>query len=291
MEKPEYIDYSDHLVPFQRSREGTMLEHGRAIFKNLKSFSFFIRQLVRINILRDFKRSYIGLLWLFILPIISVIIWILLNGAGIIEPGETKIPYPAFVLLSTSIWGFFVEVYRSTSNIFKNHGNMIIMTRFPHEVLVIERVVVQLIRFSIPFLVNIIVLLVYGIEFTWLALLFPLTLIPLLILGVAIGLIVSMLRIIAVDVASLIDHAINFLMFLTPVVYAPQVKIGWLADAIRINPMTYLIGFSRDVLLEGAFFMPKLWAICLAATLVFFLFALRLFIIAEPKIIERLIGN
>lgn len=259
------------------------------IFGNIRTYSFFIRQLVRINILKDFKRSYVGLLWLFVLPVLSVIIWILLNGAGIIEPGDTNIPYPAFVLLSTSIWGFFAEIYRSTSMIFSERGNMLVMACFPHEVLVVERLLVHLIRFSIPFVVNLVVLLLFGVRFTWLSLAFPLTLLPLLILGVAIGLIVSLLRVVAVDLAKLFDHGINFLMFLTPVVYAPRVKISWLSEAIRFNPLTYLIGFSRDVLTQGSFYEPVAWAICVALTLAFFLFAARAFLIAEPKAIERLI--
>ncbi|MCB0565064.1 MAG: ABC transporter permease [Phaeodactylibacter sp.] len=291
MKRLEQSNISTLLTPLHPPRKGSLLYHWRNIFKNIHAYSFFIRQLVRINILRDFKRSYIGLLWLFILPVLSVIIWILLNGAGIVEPGETGIPYPAFVLLSTSIWGFFAELYRSTSRIFTERGNMMIMARFPHEVLVVERILVHLIRFSIPFLVNIVVLLLFGVRFTWLALLFPLTLLPLLILGMAIGLVVSLLRVVAVDIASLADHGINFLMFLTPVVYAPTIGIGWLSEAIRFNPLTYLIGFSRDVLTQGAFYEPAAWGICTALALLFFLFAVRFFVMSEPKVIERLIDN
>lgn len=291
MDIHENSNISNPQTQLYPSRRGSLLYHWHAIVKNISTYSFFIHQLVRVNILNDFKRSYIGLLWLFILPIISVIIWILLNGAGIIEPGDTGIPYPAFVLLSTSIWGFFAEIYRSTSRIFTERGNMMIMARFPHEVLVVEQILVHLIRFTIPFLVNIVVLLLFGIRFTWLALLFPLTLLPLLILGVAIGLIVSLLRVVAMDIANLFDHGINFLMFLTPVVYAPKVEIGWLSEAIRFNPLTYLIGFSRDVLTQGVFYEPLVWGACIVLTLVFFFFSVRIFMVAEPKVLERLISN
>ncbi|MCB0596481.1 MAG: ABC transporter permease [Lewinellaceae bacterium] len=291
MNSPERSDISVLRTRLHPPRKGSLLYHWRTILKNIRAYSFFIRQLVRINILKDFKRSYIGLLWLFILPVISVIIWILLNGAGIIEPGDTGIPYPAFVLLSTAIWGFFAEIYQSTSKIFTDRGNMMIMARFPHEVLVVERLLVHLIRFVIPFLINIVVLLLFGVRFTWLALLFPLTLLPLLILGVAIGLIVSLLRVVAVDIASLVDRGIGFLMFLTPVVYAPRIKVGWLSEAIRFNPLTYLVGFSRDVLTQGTFYEPATWGICILLTLIFFLFAARVFAAAEPKVMERLINN
>lgn len=263
----------------------------RTVFKNLQDYSFFISQLVRISILKDYKRSYVGLLWLFITPIISVISWIMLNGAGIIEPGDSSIPYPAYVLLSTSIWGFFVGIYQSTSGILRNRGNMIIMASFPHEVLVLEKIWVHLIRFTIPFFINLVVLLLFGIQFTWVALLFPLTLIPLLVLGVGIGLLISLFRVVAVDIAQLFDRGMGFLMFLTPIIYTDEIKIKWLSTIVAYNPLTYLIGFSRDVLTQGIFFEPLTYGICILLTLIFFLIATRIFLIGEPRLIERLIGN
>ncbi|MCP3933436.1 MAG: ABC transporter permease, partial [Bacteroidetes bacterium] len=246
---------------------------------------------VRINLLKEFKRSNIGLLWLFILPVLSAIIWILLNGAGIIEPGSTGIPYPAYVLLSTSIWGFFAGIYKSTSNIYLTGGNIKIMTRFPFELLLAERLLVHLIRFIIPLSINIAVLLFFGIRFTWSALLFPLTLMPLLLLGLAIGLVVSIMRVLAIDISILVDYCIGFLMFLTPVVYAPDIKVSLLAKATRFNPLTYMIGFSRDILTKASFYEPVIWGACAVSTLIIFLFAVRIFMIAEPRVIERMINN
>lgn len=291
MDKFEHANDPVSLPKLYPSPEGSFINQWRVIIKNIRAYAFFIHQLVRINFIGEFKRSFFGLLWLFILPLIAVVVWVLLHGAGVVEPGATNIPYPAFVLLSTSIWGFFADMAKSSSRILNERSNMIIMTRFPHEVLVAERIVVHLIRFIIPFLINIGVLLLFGVRFTWLSLLFPLTLLPLLMLGLAIGLIVSLLRVVAFDLANLFDQGIHFLMFLTPVVYAPQISISWLSKVVQYNPLTYLIGFSRDILTQGTFYEPKIWAVCTLLTLIFFFLAVRIFLIAEVRIIERLINN
>lgn len=138
-------------------------------------------------------------------------------------------------------------------------------------------------------MINIIVLLLFGVRFSWVALLFPLTLIPLLILGLSIGLVVSIFRVLLDDVAIFIDQAMGFLMFLTPVVYAPDIQIGFLSQLIHLNPLTYLVGFSRDVLIKGTFYEPGLWSICVLLTFIFFVITVRIFMIAEPRVIERLI--
>lgn len=259
--------------------------------QRLRSYRFLIQQLVRVNLHRDFKRSFIGLSWLVILPLIAMAVWILLNGAGIVDPGATDIPYPAYVLLSTSIWGFFMEIYRSTSQMLLQQGRLLVTTPFPQEILVAEQVIVHLIRFSIPFGLNIIVLLFFGVSFTWWALLFPFTLLPLLLLGLGIGLLISLMRLVATDIGTLVDEGMRVLMFLTPVVYTPQIQVGWLSDIVAINPLTYLISFSRDVLTNGTFYEPSWYLLCTAFSLLFFLFALRVYIVAQPRVIERLIAT
>ncbi len=285
------MEDANHIMEeFSKNRE-SFFSHWANTFRNIKSYRFFINQLIKINIQTEFKKSFIGLAWLFIVPILAVVMWVLLNGAGVVDPGDTGIPYPAYVLLSTSIWGFFAEIYKTTSNILKANGRVLLMNKFPYEVLIAEKIIVHFIRFSIPFFVNILVLIFFDVSFTWLALLFPLTLIPLLFMGAAIGLLVALLRIVAIDISNLVDEFIRILMFMTPIVYAPKLSMGWLSEIVRLNPLTYLIGFSRDVLTKGTFYEIEIYFIVAAVALLFFLFSLSIFKIASPKVIERLINN
>ncbi len=263
----------------------------RAAGQELYDYRFFVRRLIEISLTTDYKRSFIGLTWLVILPLVSVVIWILLNGAGVISPGKTAIPYPAYVLLSTSIWGFFAEFYRSTSRVFITYGRMMSMVDFPRGTVLLEVLAVHLIRFAIPFSLNVIVLLLFGVRFTWWALLFPLTLVPLLLAGAAVGLLVALLRIVAVDISNLADEGIRLLMFLTPVIYAPRINLGALSFIIELNPMTYLISFSRDLLTKGTFYEPTYYLLTLGGTLLLFVGSARLYRRAQPRIIERLINN
>ncbi len=269
-----------HNGPF-----GQLLSYGRNIIK----YSYLLRQLVNVDIVVTFKRSFIGLSWLVITPILSVLVWVLLHSAGIIDPGQMDIPYPAYVLLSTSIWSFFQGSYSITSNVINNSGRFLVTAKFPHEVLIAEQIIVHCINFFIPFVVNIVVLILYGIKLSWIALLFPLTLIPLLLLGTGIGLLVALLRVVAVDFSRLADLFIGFLMFLTPIVFAPKIELHWLSSIVKYNPLTYLIGFARDLLTQGVFYETNLFLLFSGVSLVFFIFCLRIFMKFESKLLERLI--
>jgi lipopolysaccharide transport system permease protein len=257
----------------------------------IKSWWYLVKQLTQVEIVGLYKKSFLGMAWMFILPILAVVIWVVLNGAGVVNPGETDIPYPAYVLLSTSIWGFFLEAYKSTSNLLTKNGRMLIMSEVPFEPLLMQKVVVHLINFIIPFVVNIIVLLAFGVRFSTVALLFPFSLFPLLLLGMATGMVVAIFRIIMVDIANLVDEGMKLLMFLTPIVYTPKITTSWLQTIVEYNPLTYLIGFSRDLLTSGTFYMPVQYAVFTFVSLLLFIVAFRFLMKSSPIVLERLINN
>jgi len=113
-------------------------------------------------------------------------------------------------------------------------------------------------------------------------------LIPLLLAGLALGLMVAVLRVVAVDVVAVIDEFLKLLMFLTPIVYTPKLNISGLATFIEWNPLTYLVGFSRDLLVAGTFYETQSFLICSVGAFVFFLLAFLFFQVLGPRVLERL---
>jgi lipopolysaccharide transport system permease protein len=113
-----------------------------------------------------------------------------MNATGILNPGEVGIPYPAYVLISSSIWGLFMGFYGAAAGTLGAGGGFIMQVKYPHEALLIKQVAQHLANFSITFVINIIVLLLFQVVPSWGILLFPIMIIPLFLLGGAIGLII-----------------------------------------------------------------------------------------------------
>jgi lipopolysaccharide transport system permease protein len=238
--------------------------------------------------LTDYKKSFLGLSWMFILPLISVFLWIGLNSAGIIQPGKTGIPYPAYVLVSTSIWNFFHEMYKSSSQVIVSNAKILLLKDFPVLILVAKQIIVNLIRFSIILAVNIIVLYLFGVKFTWVSLLFPLSLMPMVLLAVGIGLTVAIFRVILIDLSTLIDEFMKLLMFLTPVIYAPRTSWDILQKIVNWNPMTYLLGTSRDILVNGDLDQIKDYFLVTLFSVGVFFIGFLFFKMAYKRVLERL---
>ena len=81
----------------------------------------------------------------------------------------------------------------------------------------------------------------------------------------------------------------SILMFLTPVIYSSKVDNPILQKVMTWNPLTYLVGGLRDVIVYGR--LDHLDRYLYATLLAFFvfMFAWRLFFISEEKVIEKMI--
>lgn len=253
-------------------------------------YRFLLQRLVVTSLTVQFRKTFLGATWLFLNPLITVFAWVLLHGTGLFDPGATGVPYPAYVLLSTSIWSLFLGLYQLTSNMLVQNAQVLLQHHFPREVYILEKMAVAVFNFLVPFALSVIVLLAYGVGFSWHVVLFPVALIPLILFGSAIGILFALLKAVFNDLNNLFDKLILLVMYITPVVYTSQPASPLLQEILRWNPLTYLLGFPRDLLTLGHFTSPVSFLAVSGATLLLFLLSLRYFRYAQPKVMERLIA-
>ncbi len=251
---------------------------------------YLLYKLTYTSLTIQFKKSFLGATWLFVQPIITVFAWVLLHGAGLFDPGTTGVPYPAYVLISTTIWSLFVSLYQLTSHMLVGNAQVLLQHQFPREVYILEKMAVAIFNFLIPLVLSLIVLLAYGVSFSWTIILFPIALLPLILFGSAVGIIFALLKAITSDLNNFFDKAIVLVMYITPVVYANDPGSELLQSIIRWNPITYLLSFPRDLLTQGSFFQPVTFAWVSGATVLFFVLTLRYFRYAQPKVMERMVA-
>lgn len=279
----------DHIVvyePDQRARLGFMLGW-KAMIENVVNSRELIWQLFRRDLLAGSKQSMLGLLWILIAPLIGIVSWVLMHEAGVLQPGVLDVPYPLYVLFGTAIWGLFMAFYSAAASSLTSAGGLLIQAKFSHEALVAQ----QMAHTVIVVVVNLLLLIgVWGIfeaTFHWSVLLFPFSLIPLFLLGAGIGMVVSVFALLIRDMTKTITTLLGLAMFMTPVVYAADVQSLWLRRLIAWNPLTYLIGGARDLVLEGRIGQPSAYAASVLLAAGVFLAAWRLFFMSEQKVAEK----
>lgn len=259
------------------------------MFKNIISARELIWQLFRRDFLMAYKKSFLGMTWIFIAPLIGIISWVFMNATGILNPGEVGIPYPAFVLFSSSIWGLFMGFYGAAAGTLDAGGGIIMQVKYPHEALLVKQTAQHLANFLLSFLLNIIILIVFGVIPSWKIIYFPVVILPLFFLGAGMGLVASVISVVAIDLRRGFDTVLGLLMFTTPVIYSSKVENAILQQVMAYNPLTYLVGNVRDLILFGRFDYPDRFIYSTIFALVVFLISWRLFYISEEKVIEKMI--
>lgn len=248
------------------------------------------RELARQLFMRDFsaryRQSVLGVLWALILPLIAVGTFVFLNRSGLLNVGDTGVPYPVYALLGLTIWQVFSGGLTISSNAIVAGGSMVVKINFPKETLVIAAMGQVIFELLVRLVLLAIVMAILQVTPKWTVVFFPFTLLPLLMLTLGLGFFLSLVNVLLRDVPNVVTLATTFLMFLTPVVY-PVPETGPLAALMAVNPLAGLVRASRDMVFTGYLTDPVGFAWASALAVVFFLFAWRVFHLVEPRMAER----
>ena len=182
-----------------------------------------IWQLFKRDFFAGFKKSFLGKGWLFISPLLGIVSWVFYQQIGMLHPGEVGIPYPAYVLIGSSMWGLFIGMFTAASGTLSSGSDLIMQVKYPHEALLFKQVAQQLADFSIGFIMCLLLLFAFGVTPSWKIIFFPVVALPLFFLSSGLGLIVSMISVVAMDIKKGVDLVIGLLIIITPVIYSNRI--------------------------------------------------------------------
>ena len=249
------------------------------------------RELIWRLFVRDFtaryRQSVLGVSWAIIMPLAAVGTFVVLNRSGVLNIGDVDIPYPAYALLGLTIWQLFAGGLVACSNAIVAGGSMVVKINFPKETLVIAALGQALVETLVRSVLLVIVFALYRLVPAWTIVLFPLSLVPLLLLTLGLGFLLSLLNALLRDVPNIVTLATTFLLFLTPVLY-PSPPSGLFSTIAEYNPLAALVTASRDLVVTGYLTQPTRFAWAGALSLLVFVVSWRVFHLTETRIAERI---
>jgi len=209
--------------------------------------------LVRRDFVSFYKQTILGPLWFFIQPLFTTIIYTFIFGslAGI---KTDEIPGPLFYMAGITAWNYFSECLTKTSTVFRDNAGVFGKVYFPRFIMPLSIVISNLIKFGVQLLLFLFVMTYYslykgiGLHINAYAMLFPILVLQMALLGLGVGMIVSALTTKYRDLVFLVTFGIQLLMYTTTVVYPlseaikKYPKYEWL---FSLNPMTSIIETFR----------------------------------------------
>jgi lipopolysaccharide transport system permease protein len=256
------------------------------IYAELINNRWLTYQLFRRDFLALYRQSIVGVFWALIIPAVSVGTFILLSESGVLSVGEISVPYPIFAVLGLALWQLFAMGLIATSNSLVNAGAMIRKINFSKKALVLASGAQSFVPFIIQIGLVAILCLAYGSYPSIWIIMLPVAVVPIILLMLGLGFMLSLLNAVARDVGNLVAIVTSLLMFITPIFYARPTS-GILATITEFNPLSYLISGYRDLALTGhvehsfGVLISSMFAILL------FAFSLLVFHLTEVRIAER----
>jgi len=123
----------------------------REIFNEVKNNKWLTYQLFKRDFIAVYKQSFIGILWVLLVPLVSVGTFIVLNQSGIFNIGEIDVPYPIYALLGMAFWQLFATGVVACSNSLVSAGAMLTKINFSKKSLVIASTGRSIVTFLIQF--------------------------------------------------------------------------------------------------------------------------------------------
>ena len=235
----------------------------------------------------QYRQTFLGFLWAMILPLANTLVWIFLSRSGVVNVSDTALPYPIYVFTGTMLWAVLMDALNAPLQMLTASKSMLAKINFPREALLVAGIYKTLVNALIKVALLMVALIAMGIYPDWGILLFPIGLLSLVLVGTVIGLALTPIGLLYTDVGKAIPLLMQFLMYLTPVVFAMP-KEGISALLFQLNPLTPLILTSRDWLTglspEYLGYFVLVNAISMICLLVFWI----VFRLAMPILIERM---
>lgn len=261
----------------------------RESLKDIVNSRFLARQLAVRDIKAQYRQSYFGILWAFITPLATAMVWIVLNGTGTVRLSDTGIPYPLYVFCGTLLWSIITEAINSPMASTNSARGILSKINFPKEALIISGIYKLLFNTSIKVILLLVFVFVFGVGIHWSLLLFPFAILGGLLIGTTIGLFITPLGMLYKDIGKIISFGMQFLMYATPVVYAIP-KDGLMKTLMEWNPLTPIILTGRDLAVGTTPEYLTYFLIVIACCIPLFFVALILYRVSIPVLVERLSG-
>ena len=201
--------------------------------------------------------------------------------------GETSVPYPVFVLVGTMLWQIFTESILSPLKAINANKALLIKINVSREGLLLSGIYEVLFNVLIKILLLTIIFIAFkqpiSISVIWVI---P-GIFSIMICGFSLGLLLTPIGMLYTDIQRGLVVMLPFLMYLTPVIY-PLPKEGIIALIMKLNPMATLLVETRNWFTSQPVLELNMFLIYTSIFIFISFFALMIFRISMPIIIERI---
>lgn len=265
MTSPSSESYFDHrhVTVIEPRRGWHMLD-----WRELWAYRELLWVLATRDIRVRYKQTVLGAAWAILRPFATMVIFSVVFGALAKIPSD-GFPYPVFVFAGLLPWTFFSTAIMSSGQSLVGSAHLVSKVYFPRLIIPLASVGSGLVDLAISTAILLLMMLWFGVAWSWSLLAAPLLLVAVIFTALGVGTLLSALTVAYRDFTHLTPFMVQIWMYITPVIFPVSIvpaKWQWL---LYLNPMTGLVEGFRSAFLGKPFDFAGLGISFAIAVLVF----------------------
>ena len=228
-----------------------------SLVKELFQKRRLIWDLSKADFRKRFVGSYFGIVWMFVQPIVTVLIyWVIFGPYGFKSaPPVPNASYVQWLVPGITPWFFFSEALNCGTGCLQEYNYLVKKVVFKVEMLPIIKLISCLFVHAFFVVIMFVVFLISGEvpQISWLQILYYAFAASMLALGLSY--LTSAIQVFFKDMAQIVSICLQFGMWLTPIMYSENLFVErgiTIAPLIlKLNPFYYIAAGYRDSMLTG----------------------------------------
>lgn len=277
------------------------MEKMKKYFDNAYKYRYLMQEIVRKNVKLQYRDSFLGMLWTFLQPLLTMIILVLIFGTIFGKSSEGVVCYPVYLLTGRLLYEFFTQSTKRAMRSIRNSASVIKKVYVPKYIYPVASVFSNFVTFLISLSVLVVVMGYFLIKnhytcqypdlhLSWYILLSFVPIIILCIFCLGVGLILSVLNVFFKDVEYIYEVVCMMTFYITPIMYRLNTfkKNGMSLAVVKIlmlNPLYSIIEMFRSCVLYCEMINWHHFVYGMGVSLIVLLFGIYIFYKNQDKFI------
>ena len=216
--------------------------------RDLRRYQNLVVHLIRRNITARYKRSFLGIGWTLLDPLLTMIVMVLVYSSLF----RTQIEgFAVFVLCGIVVWNYFSQASSQSMTDIMYSGSLLGRVFLPKSVFAVSATGTGLVHFLIACIPLVVFMVIYDRPITLALLFLPLAVVILSAFTLGTGLLMSTFAVFFGDMVNVYTFLLRLLFFLSGIFYLVESLDPILQKVVYITPTYHLIELFRSPIYAG----------------------------------------
>ncbi|HJA93975.1 MAG TPA: ABC transporter permease [Candidatus Eisenbergiella merdipullorum] len=225
--------------------------------KELKQYIFVVRQLVAREIKRKYSRSYLGIVWSVLNPLMNMVVLSIIFTKMFSRSIEN---YPLYLLSGQMIWQLFTGATNAAMTVMVDNRVMLTRVKFPMGIFPVARVYSALVNYMYTFIAYLLILAVFRIPPSLTMLLAPVIVLCVTLFSLGLGYLLAVVYVFFADIRYLYSVLLSLWMYCSALFYPVDALPEVMSRVVKANPVYNYIACMRGCMLYASWPTQAQWA-------------------------------